>query len=188
MKNTKLLLALLFLLVSCATCLAQDRPRVLIVYYSRDGHTRLVAEALAKKFGADTEELIDKKSRTGAVGSAAAGKDALAKKLTKIAALKKEPADYDTILIGTPSWFSNPAPAVRTFVSKYSFKAKTVGVFGTAHLTGIDACLERLARMISEDNAAGVPRLALVHKELEPERLKEKIDRFYEKLTVYAKP
>jgi flavodoxin len=162
---------------------AADAPRALVVYYSRDGHTQKVAEALAARLGADIQRLADRKKRTGPVGSLAAGKDALAGRLTVLGPVQKNAADYDIVLIGTPSWFSNPSPAVRTYVSQVSLKNKIVGVFGTAHLSGVEDCLERLAGLIDRRDPSRIPRLALRHRDLEPAGLAVKIDQFCAQLT-----
>ncbi len=164
---------------------AQDNAnasKTLIVYYSRDGHTKLVAEKLAQKFAADSEVLIDKKKRTGLWGASSAGKDALSHALTKIAPLTKDPRDYDRILIGTPSWFSNVTPAVRTFVKKYDLSGKKVGVFATAHQTGVESCLAQLAMLIESKDPASIPRLPLRHRDLKEDVLAKKIDLFYDEI------
>ena len=42
------------------TILDTDRmPRTLVVYYSRDGHTRKMAREIAAACGADVEEIVD---------------------------------------------------------------------------------------------------------------------------------
>ncbi len=164
--------------LSCGAAFAQEAKQVLVVFYSRDGHTRQVAQEMAKRFDADLEELIDQKDRIGPVASTAAGKDALAKKLTKLKPLTHDPQAYAVILIGTPSWFGNVTPAVRTFLKQNPLKGKKVGVFGTAHLTGIEACLKDLARLVAPEVAASVPQLPLRHKDL-AEGLAGKIDLFY---------
>lgn len=56
----------------------------LVVYYSRTGNTRFVAEMIAEKLKADIEELIDKKGRGGSIGFLIAGKDAALKKETQM--------------------------------------------------------------------------------------------------------
>jgi flavodoxin len=40
----------------------------LVVYYSRSGNTRFVAEQISEEIGADIEEIIDIKKRKGLLG------------------------------------------------------------------------------------------------------------------------
>ena len=40
----------------------------LVVYYTRTGNARFVAETIAAEIGSDVEEVIDLKKRTGALG------------------------------------------------------------------------------------------------------------------------
>jgi flavodoxin len=164
---------------------AQDiqKPRALVVFYSRDGHTKQVAQKLAQMFQADVEELQDLKKRTGPAGNIAAGKDALAGNLTKIAPLKNNPLLYDIILIGTPSWFSNPAPAIRTFIAQnQKISVKNIGLFGTAHATGVETCLKKLAGLIAADNIKDIPQLALRHRDLNDQELRRRMDLFYDEI------
>jgi hypothetical protein len=80
--------------LNCNECLAQvrvlemlisRRPLVafkvmtmksLVVYYSRNGNSKFIAQKIAEKLGADTEEIIDKKNRRGWIGFLTAGRDA----------------------------------------------------------------------------------------------------------------
>lgn len=161
--------------------------KVLVVYYSRDGHTKLVAEQIAKKFDADLEQLIDKKKRTGPAGTSAAGKDAITGNLTALQPLKHNPRDYGIVFIGTPSWFGNVTPAVRTFIKNNDLSGKKIGIFGTAHLTGVENALKQTAGLITKENAERMPKLALRHRDLPETILAEKIDVFYrECLDVFA--
>jgi flavodoxin len=48
--------------------------KVLVVYYSRTGATRTLAEALAKALQADIEPIIDRKNRSGIFGYRVASK------------------------------------------------------------------------------------------------------------------
>ena len=43
-------------------------PKVLIVYFSRSGATRTLAEAIARALHADLEELKERRSRAGIIG------------------------------------------------------------------------------------------------------------------------
>lgn len=74
----------------------------LVVYYTRTGNARFAAEIIAAEIGADVEEIIDMKKRSGAMGYLTGGSDARRGKETEIAQTKKTPADYDLIIVGTP--------------------------------------------------------------------------------------
>jgi len=54
--------------------------KALVVYYSRTGNTKFVAEKIAQELGADIEEVIDKKNRFGLINYLRAGGDALRRK------------------------------------------------------------------------------------------------------------
>jgi flavodoxin len=104
----------------------------LVVYYTRTGKTKVVAEAIAAQLGADLEEIVDLKKREGKIGWIMCGKDASRKSLTEIAPTKKVPADYDLVVVGTPIWAWSPAPAIRTYFSQNNnLSGKKVALFYT---------------------------------------------------------
>jgi len=105
--------------------------KALVVFYTRTGTTKKLAEDIAKTLGTDIEEIIDTKDRKGAVGYLTAGRDAMQKRLTKIKPAKKDPANYDVVAIGTPIWGWAMTPAVRTYISQNSHKFKRVAFFCT---------------------------------------------------------
>jgi flavodoxin len=180
MKFLKMMLVIMFIL-GAAHAMAQETNQVLVVYYSRTGNTRMVAEQIAERFDGDILELKDTKKRTGPFGFTSAGKDALAKNTTVLEPLDIDPDPYAVILIGTPSWFGNITPAVRTFVEEYDLKGKTVGVFATTHLTGVEKTVEQLSSLVAGDQADVVGELPLREKEFEDETvLRKKIEAFYQ--------
>ena len=103
----------------------------LVVYYTRTGKTKFVAEAIASQLGADVEEVVDLKKRQGKIGWIMGGKDATRKSLTDIAPTKKALADYELIVIGTPIWAWSPTPAIRTYISQNDLSGKKVALFYT---------------------------------------------------------
>ncbi|MEO0075156.1 MAG: hypothetical protein ABIK31_03480 [candidate division WOR-3 bacterium] len=105
--------------------------RILVVYYSRDGHTRTIAQTLSTMLQCDREEIIDLKNRKGIFGWLAAGFDAFRKRLTKIQEPKYDPSVYDLIVIGTPNWAGMPAPAIRTYLNNNIGKIKNTAFFCT---------------------------------------------------------
>lgn len=103
----------------------------LVVYYSRTGMTKKLAEAISGGLGCDVEEIIDTKDRSGAKGYLIAGKDAMTKSMTEIKASLKDPAFYDIVIIGTPVWAFTMAPAVRTYLNKNKGRIKKTAFFCT---------------------------------------------------------
>ncbi len=99
-----------------------EMKRTLVVYYSRTGNTRAVAEKIAAKLSADIEEIIDLEDRSGIFGYIKGGYHAYKRRVTNINAPTKNPADYDMIVIGTPVWAGTMAPGVLTYLNKFSGK------------------------------------------------------------------
>lgn len=104
--------------------------RMLVVYYSRTGNTRFVAEKIAEYLDAETCEVVDKKKRKGRLGFLTSGYAATRKKLTDIEVSK--PIDnYDFIIIGSPVWAGKITPAIRTFITKNDFSGEKIACFVT---------------------------------------------------------
>jgi flavodoxin len=110
-------------------CWLEIKLKSLVVYYSRTGNARFVAETIAAEIGADIEEIIDLKKRGGAFGFLIGGFDAWRGKLTEIAPANKSPAGYDLVVIGTPVWGGRPTPAIRTYLKQNDLSGKKVAVF-----------------------------------------------------------
>jgi flavodoxin len=109
--------------------LAGIKLKSLVVYYSRTGNARFVAETIAAEIGADVEEVIDLKKRSGAFGFLSGGFAARLGKQTKIAPTTKSPAGYDLVIAGTPVWAGRPSPAISTYLKKNDLSGKKVAVF-----------------------------------------------------------
>ncbi len=104
--------------------------KILVVFYSRTGNTKKLAEKIARKLDADIEEIIDKKSRKGILGYVFGGRDAFRKSTTEII-FKKDPEKYRLVVIGTPVWAGTVVPAVRTYLIENKSKLKKVAFFCT---------------------------------------------------------
>ncbi len=103
----------------------------LVVYYSRTGNARFVAETIAAEVGADVEEVLDLKKRSGPLGFLGGGSDARRGKETEISQNIKSPTGYDLIIVGTPVWASRPSPAIATYLRKNDLSGKKVALFFT---------------------------------------------------------
>lgn len=105
--------------------------KVLVVYYSRNGNTEKVALELSKRLNADVEKIIDYKNRDGIFGYIGSGRDAMLKKLTVIEPVKSNTANYDLVILATPTWASTMAPAIRTYIHQRVDELKQVGFIVT---------------------------------------------------------
>jgi len=101
----------------------------LVVYYSRTGNARFIAETIAAEIGADIEEVIDLKKQNGIFGFLSGGFAARLGKETKIAPTTKSPSSYDLVIVGTSVWAGRPSPAIATYLKKNDLSGKKVAVF-----------------------------------------------------------
>ena len=119
--------------------------KTLVVFYSRSGTTKRVAQEVAKALNADIDEVIDKKSRKGILGFLRAGYDATRGKTTEIE-FEKDPSGYDLVVIGTPVWNGRVTPAIRTYLLRNREKIKNAVFFSTcAGRPG--KCLEQMEEL-----------------------------------------
>lgn len=146
--------------------------KTLVVYYTRTGKTKWVAETIAATLCADLEEVVDLKKRGGPIGWINGGKDATRKSLTEIALAKRSPQDYDLVVIGTPIWAWSPTPAIRTYLGKTDFSSKKVALFYT-----FDSDLKQGAERTKEllPNATIVSELELLSPSKNKEETEKKI-------------
>ena len=105
----------------------------LVVYYSRTGNTKKLAENISKKLKCDIDEIKYLKQKKGIIGLIKAGHEAIRKAKPKIK-IQKDPSKYDQVIIGTPVWTSNMASPVRSYLMENSFKK--VAFFCTQDGTG----------------------------------------------------
>jgi menaquinone-dependent protoporphyrinogen IX oxidase len=103
--------------------------KVLVVYYSRSGHTRKVGETIADMLACDKEEIIDTVKRSGPIGWLRSGYQSMRKSFTKIEALERDVSGYDLVIIGTPVWAHIASVPVRTFMHRYKDDLNNVAFF-----------------------------------------------------------
>ncbi|MEM0360033.1 MAG: flavodoxin [Candidatus Diapherotrites archaeon] len=154
--------------------------KTLIAYYSKSGTNEAIAKELQKMLGADIERIIDLKDRNGFFGFFSNGFDALKKKSTKIAPLKKNPAAYVVLVLVSPVWAGYISPALRAYVSQNREKIKKFA-FLSISLSGT-----KNKKVLPElEDFAGkkaIASLMLSKKEAESPEGKRKLMEFAKKL------
>jgi flavodoxin len=123
--------------------------KILVVYYSRTGTTKIVAEKLAKKLNADLEAVVDQQNRQGMLNWIIAGFHAASKKTTQINQLQSDLQNYDLVIIGTPIWVGSVTPAIRTFFNKNQEAIKKSAFFTVSGGTDTQKCLDQLSELAS---------------------------------------
>jgi len=94
------------------------KKKILVTFYSKDGHAKKVGEKITNNLDADMDQIIDLKDRDRKIiGWLIAGKDAGTKNLTQIKH-RADPSKYDLVIIGTPVWAWTVTPAIRTYLSE----------------------------------------------------------------------
>lgn len=99
-----------------------NKMKILVVYYSRTGNTKYVAEKIAGILKARKDEIIDLKDRKGKItGFINSMSDSFQRGLTEIE-FNEDPNKYDLVIIGTPVWSGGITPSIRTYLTKNGIK------------------------------------------------------------------
>jgi flavodoxin len=103
----------------------------IVIYYSFEGNTKLIANSVCDTLGADLLRLqLAKELKTKSfIKYFWGGKEVFIKKTPELLPYYFDVDAYDLILIGTPVWAWNFAPAVKTFLTKEKIKNKKIALF-----------------------------------------------------------
>ena len=137
--------------------------KTLIVFYSRTGCTRLVAQALAAQLGADLEELKELADRSGPKGYLLAGRDAMQNRPVVLLPTARQPADYELVILGTPVWAFTMCPAIRTWMLREAAHVQRTAFLCTQGGSGADRTMREMERLAGRPPVA---RLVLRDKDI----------------------
>lgn len=139
-------------------------PRsTLVVYFSRHGHTRRVAQLIAEQCSADTEEIVDGIGRHGVWGYLRSLVEAVLRRPAPIQPSRRSPRDYDTVIIGTPVWAWHLASPVRAYLCRHRGRFRRVAFFCCHRGWGSGAVLQEAARLCARPPMV---TLSLSHREV----------------------
>ena len=94
----------------------------LVVYFSKTGNTRVIAEKIAKNLNADIDEIIDKEKN---------GEEKFFKVKNRKIDFKKNSSEYDLAIIGTPVWGFSASPIIKSYLYKNNLQDKKLAFFCT---------------------------------------------------------
>lgn len=154
--------------------------KTLILFYSRTGTTRKVAEKMATILGADIEEVSDSINRSGIRGYLISGKEAVSKKIIKINPIIHNVSDYDLVIIGTPVWAWTMSSPIRSLITEQKENFKQVAFFCTQGGEGNQGAL---SDMIKLSNKEPIATLSLLTKKVLHDQIEEDINNFTKSFT-----
>jgi menaquinone-dependent protoporphyrinogen IX oxidase len=121
--------------------------RILVVYYSRTGRTRKVAESLATALRCDSAEIVEAGSRSGMLGYIRSLIEARRQVPSSIAAVAEDPSSYDLIVVGTPVWAWSLSSPVRAFLLANRPRLPAVAFFCTLGGAGSDRAFGQMQEL-----------------------------------------
>jgi len=155
--------------------------KTLVIFYSRTGRTRKVAEQLSVLLGADKEELLENESRKGVKGFLMGGRDAWKGNLSSLKPLQFDPANYDLTVLAGPVWAFTMCPAIRTYIQAHCDKIKRAAFICTQ---GGSGAVRAFAEMEKTLGKAPANTLTLIDKDIDRDLTAAQINTFAQALRV----
>jgi len=102
-----------------------------LIYYSYEGNSALIAEAIKAGFAVDVFEIktANTKKRKGFAKYFWGGAQVFFGRKPALLPLSVDVNAYDIIILGTPVWAGSPAPALVSFLSKTAITGKKLALF-----------------------------------------------------------
>lgn len=151
-----------------------DSPlsKTLVAYFSATGTTRAVAERIAELTGADIYSIEPSEPYAADPydDSDRIQREAYSDLRPGVANLPESLEQYDTIFVGSPLWWHQPAMVVCTFLEHYDLTDKTVIPFITyGARTYLNEGMQKLYKVTP--NSVHIP--ATLPEDLDPENIRE---------------
>ena len=144
----------------------ENTKKTLVIYYSRSGNTKQIADYIGEKTNADVirletvrtypsnyDEMLDTAKEEQKNGD----RPELKNKNINI-------ADYDTIFLGYPIWWGEIATPVYTFLDEYDLSGKKIAPFVTSGSSGLSGTPNDIKR--EEPNAEVLDAISITSSTL----------------------
>ena len=125
----------------------------LVIYYSHEGNTALIAESIASTLDCPIVRLqpLHEMNATGFAKYVWGGKQVVMKECPRLQPISLDLSQFDTVFLGTPVWSWTYAPAIRTIFHNQLLINKKIYFFCT-HEGGIKGVEEKAKQLITKDN------------------------------------
>jgi menaquinone-dependent protoporphyrinogen IX oxidase len=152
---------------------------VTIVYFSRTGHTRRVAEEITRRLGGNLLAVTEKKSRLGLTGYSKSLIEALWRVEPKIELPVFEPMKQRLVVIGTPVWGWRLSSPIRALIKKYQWMSCKVAFFCTMGGSGASQVFHEMTLAVGHEPIATI---ALKEADIDANRIDKQLDEFCQTL------
>lgn len=129
--------------------------KTIIVYYSLEGNTEYVVNAISGKLSADVLKLVPKKaySDKGFSKFFWGGKSAVMAETPELEPYNVDLSEYDQVVIGFPVWAGTFTPPIRTIVkeNKAALSGKRISAFACQSGAGAEKAFAKLRDFIGID-------------------------------------
>lgn len=183
----KVILSFLLPVMAFASCSADELPdsgivddkldndtKTLIAYFSAEGHTKVLAEAIQKETGADiffiepAVSYADNPYDDSDKIQNEAYNDLRPEVRNYLT--EEQMAKYDTIFVGTPCWWHQPAMVVCTFLEHYNLSEKVIIPFVTyGATTYLNETMQKLYKCTL--NSVHIP--AELPEDIDPDNIRQ---------------
>jgi menaquinone-dependent protoporphyrinogen IX oxidase len=124
--------------------------KTLVVFYSRSGTTRRIAEALSEALKCDLEEITEPKPRTGFLGYIRSLLEATRKRPSIIAPKTHDVSSYDLVVIGTPVWGWSLSSPVRAYLMATASQLPEVAFFCALGAKGSESTFAQMTAIVGK--------------------------------------
>lgn len=126
----------------------------LIVFYSLEGNTKLIAQFIQEFTNAEILELKPKKEipKKGFLKFIWGGKSVMFKEKPILINKRNNIDDYELLFIGTPVWSGTFAPAINSFLFETKITGKKIALFSCHSGGGDKKCVENFTKMLNANN------------------------------------
>ncbi len=155
---------------------------ILVVYFSRSGYTRRVAEHIARVAGADCEPIRERRSRRGFLGYWRSAREGLRGIAVDVEPGSANPRDYHLVVLGSPVWAGRVSSPVRAYIARHRQDLGNVALFCTEGGSGAPKVLQTMAALCGRTPVATA---FFTDREIDGEQFGRKLDPFITALTAH---
>jgi flavodoxin len=122
----------------------------LVVYFSRTGHCRRIAEEIAVAAGADLDVIRETTVRSGLFGYLRSAREAFQERLADISPTGKDPRRYSLVVLGSPVWAGRLSSPMRAYIAAHKGELPRVALFCSQGGSGAEKVLQTMAELCGQ--------------------------------------